>query len=365
MKPIRIMYLITAGIIFSAGYIARADLTMADIRNQAVQGAVDKAQAELSTLQVARDKTIGILPMGGDANREVEQRLMTALTRAGFTVVEARNDPLWDEIMREIEWGDRKQDIVDEATLVKFGQLKGMQAVLYGNVHDLTRPGRMVFVEIELHISSLQTRQHLWGGRFAERRYTAGEMRGVVDLDSLVRRALQSAVADAVKTLVSAPAMSTTRSAALLPLAGDLDGYATGLISDAVTAAGNVTLRELDVRTLGEARALLRDQPTTADAVLVGAVRDLTPRYLVHDEIFQRTFKAEAEVQLRIEDAVSGDILWSGTGNAMVEEVEKEPTIPLVNRLFKEYPKVFIGIGIFLAIVIVWGAFKRSMTRVR
>jgi hypothetical protein len=36
--------------------------------------------------------------------------------------------------------------------------------------------------------------------------------------------------------------------------------------------------KQLDVRTLAEARALLRDEPKAADAILYGAVRDLSIR---------------------------------------------------------------------------------------
>lgn len=367
MKIMRIVYVFIGAWMLAAGAFAQGDeFSMDDLRNQALQGAVDKARTELAGVQPARNKTIGVLPILGDnANRDMENRLKTALTRTGFTVVEARNDPLWDEIMREIEWGERKNDILDERTLVQFGRLKGIQAVLYGGVDQSIRPERMVFVEIELHLSSLETREHLWGGRFAERRYAAREMRGVVDLDSLVRRALQAAVTDATRGVATAPALADPVTAAILPLSGDLDNYATHLTIDALTSAGNVRLRELDLSTLGEARALLRDQPATADAVLVGAVRDVTPRHLEHDEIYQRTYKAEAEVQLSLEDARTGEKIWSGTGNGIVREVEKDRPIPLIRRLLRDYSRVFIGIGVFIVVVIVWGAFKRATTRVR
>ncbi len=344
-----------AMLVCAAGMTGRANVALEDARDQAAQGAVAKAQTALAGVTAARDRTVAVLPIAGGRDLGIDGRLRAALTAAGFSVVDAREE-LWDEIVEAIERGERRLDILDERTLVQFGRLREYQVVLYGQVVERIEPGRMVYAEIELHLSSLETREHLWGDRFAERIYLAMDMRGPVALDALVRKALQAAVVEATDTLARAP---EGISAALLPLAGDLDSYATGLVRDAFSALGTVTLREHNLRTRAEARSVLRDQPSMADAVLVGAVRDLTPRYLVRDEILRKVYQAEAEIQLSIEGREAGDILWSNTGSSVVDEVVQRTIPEVISKLWEDYARVFIGLGIIIAIALFWNARKR------
>ena len=56
-------------------------------------------------------------------------RLKSMLNKAGFTCIDGKDDPMLDEILKEIEWSERKSDIIDPSTAVKFGKLKAFAAM--------------------------------------------------------------------------------------------------------------------------------------------------------------------------------------------------------------------------------------------
>ena len=136
-------------------------------------------------------KTITILPFAGNFNDVLSGRLKNIITETGFTCVEAKDDPMWNEIVKEIAWDERKSDILDPATIVKFGKLKASQILLYGKVRALDQNADRVYAEIELHAIDIATKQHVWGGSFVCRLYKGKDMQGIVSLDNELRNLLK------------------------------------------------------------------------------------------------------------------------------------------------------------------------------
>ena len=109
---------------------------------------------------------VSTLRISGDRERYLEGLLKNSVTGAGLNYVEGRNDPMWNEIVAEIKWDDLKDDLLDEATLTKFGRLQAARLLLYGRlIVDADKKGRPR-AELVLHASSTETKQHLWGDIF-------------------------------------------------------------------------------------------------------------------------------------------------------------------------------------------------------
>ena len=99
-----------------------------DDARQAVYGALDKAIPALKSAPFG-NRTIAILPMKA-GHSILAGRLKNMLVQSGFVCVEGKEDPMWDEILKEIEWDERKDDILDPATVVKFGKLKAAHILM-------------------------------------------------------------------------------------------------------------------------------------------------------------------------------------------------------------------------------------------
>jgi len=136
-----------------------------------------------------------------------------------------------------------------------------------------------------------------------------------------------------------------------------------GLVVKAV-AQSPYSPKELDLRTLAEARLQLRDQPQQADAVLFGALRDLSRKEFKVSPLMRR-YEVTADIQLTIQSAATGEILWS---ESIPETVTKEESIPVWQFLVEfntAHPTtIWWIVGAVAALVVLRMAIKAG-TRVR
>ena len=341
-----------------------------DVR-QALRGMVeDKVQSSLSTGGIPKGKTLSLLPMYGDDGGYIKGLLKEAITRSGLKYVEGKSDPFWSQVLQEVEWDERKADMLDPATLVTFGKLKATQLLMYGFVREATVSGRRVFVEIELHVSSIETKEHLWGDVLAERIYKGEEVQGIVDINDAVRDALSKAFEQGKQTLRDARGrLEGIETAAVVPLAGDINGYVTARTEE-ILSSSIVMPKNLNVRTLGEAETLLRDDPSKAGGIVYGSVRDLSRkpkgRHFMRDGNFMVIdHEVRAEVQLRLQKTGSGEIPWSVTLSATAVD----PVAVTWGDWLSEHPgevrRTLIWVVGILVVVIVLAMFLKSTRRVR
>lgn len=127
-----------------------------DVR-EAVSEALVQAQSALKSAPFG-SKTVAVLPFPGDTSGYLTGKLKNQLTSLGFTCIEGKEDPMWDEIVKEIAWDERKDDILDADTLVKFGRLKAAQILLYDKIARIERSTERIYVELELHATDLATK---------------------------------------------------------------------------------------------------------------------------------------------------------------------------------------------------------------
>lgn len=318
MRMLRIAWIVMGVLLAEVSCFAEGS----DEIRQAMRMAVADARQVMEVSCLKELGPISLLPLKGDQNGYLEGLLKNSISEAGLTYVEGKEDPLWNDILQEVEWSERKSDILDQVTLVKFGKLKATKVLLYGALREASVQGQRVFVEIELHASSVETKQHVWGGTFAKRFYTPGSVEGILSAEQLppeLRDVLKKGFLEqATDSLSKAQTkLKPIRSVSVIPLAGDMDQYISGLARDMATQFKDLTVKNLDATTLAEARTILRDPAHGADAILYGAVRDVSQR-LVREWPMSKIYEVTTETQLYIESA-SNEILWSTTISAKGE----------------------------------------------
>ena len=335
----------------------------------ALKDVVGEAGKSIAAAPVPKGQAIAVLPLAGDDGDGIKALVKNALTAAGKTCVEGKEDPMWDEILKEIAWDERKEDILDKSTVDKFGKIKSAQFLLYGGCRRLAVDKRYVLVEIELHLTSIATKEHVWGGTFAKRLYAPGEdPKGIIDIPAEIRRTLRGKLSDKIAASLKASSkIGGVKKVVCLPLAGDIDQYVEGIVRDVVSAS-SLTPVNMDVRSRAEARFALREGPAKADAILYGALRDLSPVLKETLPNGERTYSAEAEVQLWVEKGVTREVLWSDTVAASepfkVGAGSWWDQMKYVMPWLRPWMLVAIPVGLVVLLVVL-SMFFKAVTRVR
>ena len=126
--------------------------------------------AALAKSGIRASVPVSALPFPGDRERYLEGLLKNAVTGAGLNYVEGRDDPMWDAIVSEIIWDWHKNDVLDADTLTKFGRLQATRQLLYGRLFLERTTNDLPRAELWLHVSSVETKQHVWGQVFVRER---------------------------------------------------------------------------------------------------------------------------------------------------------------------------------------------------
>lgn len=364
--------LLIAALACAAGFV-HAEIAADEIAILALKDAVGEAQASLASAKdVPADKAVAILPMSDDDGGYVAGLLKNALVAAGKTCVEGKEDPMWGAILKEIEWDERKEDILDAKTLDKFGRLKSAQYLLYGAVRRHEAARRYVLIELELHLSCVATKQHVWGGTFVRRHFAPGaDPEGAIEVPNEVRQALIDGIREEIKkSLATSKKLGSIKKVAMLPVVGDIDQYASGLFRDVLTASSSISPVNLDVTTRAEARFALREGPGRADAIAYGVLRDMGSSLVETKVDGTKIFAARMELQLWIEKGATREMLWSDTVR-FSKEFSVGPRgwwdiLCIYVPVLKSHPSliVWIPLGIVVALVALV-MFLKAVTRVR
>lgn len=352
-----------------------------DDARQALYGALDNAAESLKSAPFGK-KAIAILPLKN--NSLLVGRLKNLLVQSGFVCVEGKEDPMWHEILKEIEWDERKSDILDSQTVVKFGKLKAAKILFQCEVRVIDKNADRIYAEIELRATDIATKQILWGGTFANRYYIGKNVQGIISLDDELRMILKKGFAEAKKSLTApqvAAKLNHTKTITVVPLNGDIDSYMTNLATVMLTQT-HLMPQNPAIPSLMQIRSTARDGLLKCDAVFYGAIRALHKTASTTRQSGKKIITTQnvvAEIQLFIEDAKNGNILWGETitvkepiiseRNLTAEELkqyrqEKIDAIPDnitedVADNWKSYLKIIgIIIGVIVALLLIFTAIK-------
>lgn len=358
---------LSIALLLTALQVAFAQTDSAHLRD-AIRNAAASATASLAAANCTAGQTIALLPLGNDPAAVLAGALKADLSTRNLTCVEAKEDPFFVEIMTQIEWNERKEDMLDANTITPFGKLQTGQLLLYGWMRQAEVSARHAYAEIELHLSSIATNQHLWGGTFTGRAYLDQGVTGIINLDEYTREVLSSIFTDAENSLSASTKTGKIKRVAIVPLAGDIDRYATLLAEKMFSSHASISPANVAVNTLAEAIELLKTKPETADAILYGAVRDLSTYRVKEDAIRGDTYRYNAEVQLRIQTP-DGEILWSDTKATSTDvQDDHKLTDVIINKTVNNpalLVKILGGIVVLLVILAICRIFFRAVSRPR
>jgi hypothetical protein len=139
---------------------------------KAVLAAFDNAKAGLAESPIPEGVPVAVLPIAGDSDGWLMGLANGALTGAGKNCVVGKEDPLWDTIIEEIEWDERKgrdgADILDEETIDHFGRLQSAKVLMTARVDAIRQTERRWKAEVTLQAVEIATKRYLWIGRFTE-----------------------------------------------------------------------------------------------------------------------------------------------------------------------------------------------------
>ena len=294
----------------------RAAFIADDDARQALYGALDSAYESLKSAPFGK-APIAVLPLKA-GHSILAGRLKNVLVKSGFVCVEGKEDPMWDEILKEIEWDERKDDILDPETVVRFGKLKAAKIIFQCDVRVLDKNSDRIYAEIELRATDIATKQIIWGGSFAYRHYIGKNIQGIITLDTDLRMLLRKSFAEAQKSITTpqiAGKLDKIKTVIVVPVSGDLDSYITNQATAMLTQT-HMMPQNPHVSSLVQIRSAARDGFVKSDAIFYGSLRALhktKPTVTQVGKDMVTTQEVFAEMQFFIEDAKNGNILWGDT----------------------------------------------------
>lgn len=318
---------------------------------QAIYGAIDMAAMKIKNAGFG-SRPIAIFPLD-KYSFAINGKLQNMLVKSGFVCVNIKNDPMWDVIYKEIEWDERKNDILDKSTIDKFGKLKSAQILLRCIVRTLHATEEVVFAEIDMQALDISSGAIIWGDSFGYSYCIGKDVRGIVHMDREVKLLLQKNFAAAYKSVKEpfyAARLNNVRTVTVIPFAGDIDKYITTLANSMLTDSGMYP-RDPQIPSVTAMRTLARDKQIYSDAICYGAVRDLyrsNPVSGPSGDKIVTSYTLNADIQMTIEDTKTGNILWTKTipvsevVRSEREMTEKEKSEVIKNRA--EYHKLELEI---------------------
>ena len=115
-------------------------------------------------------RRIAFLPFSGDS-KSISPVFRAELARfSGAYEFYTRDEAEWSTLVGEIEFGERRGDIMDPLTVQQFGRIQGVEALLYGMIRDaeVTDDGEGI-ARFSLNLSEVATGRQLWSGNIEGR----------------------------------------------------------------------------------------------------------------------------------------------------------------------------------------------------
>ena len=293
---------------------ASANLMVKDNERQALYEALAKAAPVLKNAPFGK-AAIAILPTRPEYAL-LSGRLKSMLVNAGFVCLEGKDDPMMEEILKEIEWGERKSDILDNDTIVKFGRLKAANILMQCTVRVLDSNAERIYAELELKATEIATGKVIWAEPFSTTYYTVSGVMGIVKLNKEQYEAIEKGFERARKSLLSsesAAKLSRIKTVSVIPLSGAESSYMTGLATRMLTKTDYVA-KSPRIANMSLLRTAARNDVFDSDAVMYGSVRSLYATKPVNERKEKQivtSYDMVADIHLFIEDVKTGSVLWA------------------------------------------------------
>ena len=281
---------------------------------KAIALAMSDVVADLRISAIGPKMSVSVLPLDDDAQDVACLALKRAVTDAGKTYVEGKEDPMWGEILSEMVFDGRWDGVLDPATLVKIGSLKATDVLVYGTVRTRAAAGGGATVELDLHGTDVKTKRHIWGKLF-ERTFVPEAARAPFTDDQ--REAIAHAIEEVVASLKASKELED-KAISILPIVNDSEEVVYSYLKNAVVAAGRRCVEHKDDPMWNEVVAEmvfddrnngLLDEATlvrfgslkATDVLLYGTLRSCT----------QTGNRIQVELDLHATDVATKRVLWN------------------------------------------------------
>ena len=160
IKPAALVLLVVVAVLLPTAEVSASE---SEILARAIDEAIAKVSSEIDATEFKKVTKVAVVPLRGDADGYATSSLKSAVTKTHYSLY-TRSDDMWDTLLAEIEWGVKREDVMTEKTVQKFGRIAGVQAILYGRMWDRetnmwSLRGR---VKMSVHLAEVETGQILW-----------------------------------------------------------------------------------------------------------------------------------------------------------------------------------------------------------
>jgi hypothetical protein len=110
--------------------------------------------------------TVAVVPLRGYAAEEATELVRIHVTKQTPLRLHLRDDEAWKNLLSEIAWSRRREDVMDKTTIQRFGRIPGVQGIIYGTVEEpeLDEFNRLT-VRVRLHLGVVETGEQPWADR--------------------------------------------------------------------------------------------------------------------------------------------------------------------------------------------------------
>ena len=388
MKKSKIFALL---IVFAMSFQVRAEGIY-----DAVKAAAEKTVNQMTaTAETAGIKNIAFLGFKNDRSQfDPEFRAALSASPGRFSFY-TRNEEELDRLAGEIEFGEKRGDIMKSDTIQKFGRVNGVQALLYGRIVEigLNNNGYYVF-KVSLTLSEIETGRDAWGGLITGvyrpqeelKTVTPEVTKAAIDAGKQLNNKLQLAKNNLPEcNIFVVPFLGKDAGAVSNIIISELDEHSGGRIAvyantrlldsldiDDINSDVNGNMATLSSRQLKElSEKLINEYNINPKAMSGGKYGDSRVNAYLQGSITNvyldkkdHTQKLIINVQLR--NLKNNKLMWS-------ETVEGEYELPMTSeqtiiKMWKENKMlIMIGGGVIalLILIILFMIFSRSMSRVR
>lgn len=155
--------MVAAGALLAIGGMSWSRADERETLQRAAEQSVEKITPALAQTSFKGVKNVAVVPLRGDMDGYITERVRDSVTHTPYSLF-TRSDSAWDLLLKEIEWGAKREDIMNPETIKKFGRIEGVDAILYGIVWDDTVSLWSIrgHVKMSLILADVETGQELW-----------------------------------------------------------------------------------------------------------------------------------------------------------------------------------------------------------
>lgn len=205
--------------------------------DRAIDYAAEDASVEMLKAFQSANVSVGriaMLPLVNDTQHLYPVVRAELARYSGLYEFYVRDDREWNVLISEIEFGDRRGDTMDAATIQKFGRIPGVAALLYGSVREASvdAEGNGI-VRLALTLAEVETGRQLWSG------HVEGEYRKLMPPSGTLTKAVVDASRKAVEQFKAARAGLGDVDIYLMPCVSGGTDFSDFIRSEFIAAGGD------------------------------------------------------------------------------------------------------------------------------